>query len=260
MRSGRRGARDDPLAGRSLMCPRQSPRSGMAQSFLANPLSLVNALVAMLPAATIFFLAYGRYDGHFRDQTVFLHFIGGLILGGLLGAATLLLYSIDAALLQLLFPALLYPVALVSVVNRRAWQGERHAVFNGGALGLGVAVMMAFSLLFARIQVLAWDTVGQGLLLSVGLAALFFALGLLMGDGVRRKRPFRVAIMGTAILFAPALFLEEFFRSGAWIWVLLLATYAGIFAFAANRRLLIQGLSDESRKVRRRERRARRDG
>jgi uncharacterized membrane protein len=227
---------------------------------MVNALSLVNALVAILPAGVVFFTAYGRYDGHFRDQTVFLHFMGGLLMGGLLGFLTLLLYAIDAPLLQVVFPALLYPVALVAVANRKKWQGERHAVFNGGALGLGVAVMMAFSLLFARVTELTADRVGQGLLLSVSLAGLFFGLGLLAGDGARRKKPFRVALLGTAILIAPVVFLEEFFRSGAWLWVILLAAYGAILAVAAERKLFVEGLDEDARRKRRRARRGARDG
>lgn len=225
-------------------------------AFLADPQSIVNALVAVLPAGVIFFVAYGRYDGAFRDQTVFLHFIGGMLLGAFLGFLTLLLYSIDAPLLQVLFPALLYPLAIVSVVNRKAWQGERHAIFNGGAVGLGVSVMMGFSLIFALRAGMSAAAVGQTLLLATGLAGILFGLGLLVGDAVRRKKPFRAAIMGTAILIAPSVILVELFQSRYLLWGILLAVYGMVFAIAAERRLLAQGISDEARRERRRRRRA----
>src|SRR5688500_3124262 len=112
---------------------------------MVNWVPIVAASMAAIPAAGVFFAAYGRYDGTFRDNVVFLYFIGGLVLGGLLGFLTLLLYGTTATLVQVAGVALLYPISLVAAVNRRKWQGQRHAVFNGGAAGLGTAVMLSFS-------------------------------------------------------------------------------------------------------------------
>jgi hypothetical protein len=252
---------------------------------MPNWIPIVAAALAALPAAAIFFVAYGRYDGSFQDRTVFLFFIGGLLVGGFLGFLTLLIMGV-AAIWQVVSLALLLPIALVATINRRRWQGERHAVFNGGAAGLGVAVMMGFSLLYFRAQQpflraqragdeawvaggnelpappldttpFAFDPIllGQGFLFALGLAGILFGLGLLAGDGVRRRKQFQAAFVGTAILVAPAVFLEEHFRGATWLWPILLAAYGAVFAFAAERRLLIHGVAEEARKQRRRARR-----
>jgi len=256
---------------------------------MVNWIPIVAASVAAAPAAAAFFLAYGRYDGAFNDRVVFLYFIGGMAVGALLGFLTLLLLSSGIApLIQVLVLALLFPIAAVAVINRRKWQGERHAVFNGGAAGLGAAVMMTFSLLYYRMQgpyaaamqplldaynalppgsrgappsldtvpyAFAPAIVSQAVLLAIGLGGLWFGMGLLAGDGVRRRKQFMVAFLGTAILIAPVIFLEEFQRDYNWTWVVLLAAYGGIFGVAAERRLLIEGVTDEARKERRRRRR-----
>lgn len=252
---------------------------------MPNWIPIVAATLAAVPAAAVFFIAYGRYDGSFQDRTVFLFFVGGLLLGGFLGFLTLLLLS-AAVMIQVIGLALLLPIAIVAVINRRKWQGERHSVFNGGAVGLGAAVMMGFSLLYYRTQqpwlvaqraaTAAWeaagkvgrepavDTVpyaftvpvlGHGLLLGIGLAGIFFTLGLLAGDGVRRRKQFQAAFIGTAIFVAPAVFIAEYFRGSYLFWAILLAAYGLIAAFAAERRLLIQGIEGEARKQRRRQRR-----
>ncbi|MFA5860534.1 MAG: hypothetical protein WDA16_02450 [Candidatus Thermoplasmatota archaeon] len=256
---------------------------------MVNWVPIVAAALAALPAAGIFLVAFGRYEGAFRDNVVFIYFIGGLIVGGFLGFFTLLLYGTNATLIQIIGLALLYPITIVMAVNRRKWQGERHAIFNGGAAGLGASVMMTFSLLYVTmlrpmqaaqqaanealrnatgntsVSAPNLNTVGfafdlvtdaQGLVLSMAMAGLFFGLGLLAGDAVRRKKQIVVALTGTAILIAPSVFLEEYFRSRAWLWLVLLVAYGAIFAIAAERKLLVLGLTDEDRKMRRRKQRS----
>ena len=254
---------------------------------MVNWIPIVAASVAAVPAAAAFFLSYGRYDGAFNDRVVFLYFIGGMAVGALLGFISLLLFFGGfSGILQVVFLALLFPIAVVAVINRRKWQGERHAIFNGGAAGLGAAVMLAFSFLYYRMQPPwqaaqaaaseAWEVGGrvgrepavstvpyafdlfllaQALLLAVGFAGLMFGMGLLAGDGVRRRKQFMVAFMGTAILVAPVIFLSEFVREYVWTWVALLAAYGTIFGVAAERKLLLEGVTEEERKARRRLRR-----
>lgn len=254
-----------------------------------NWVPLVCAAAAAVPSGAIFFVAYGRYNGAFRDNVVFLHFMFGLVMGGFLGAASFVLFRIDAPLLQVLGVALLFPIAVVAVINRRKWQGERHAVFNGGAAGLGAAVMVSFSLLYAQLappQMLAQaaaddalraatgikdarappvdsvpfafdpDILPQGILMAVALALLLFGLGLLAGNAVRVRKQLRIALLGTAIMIAPAVFLEEFLKTRVWLLGALLVAYGAVFAVLAERKLLIEGVEPEMRKQRRRRQRS----
>lgn len=232
----------------------------VAGSDMAQLLTLANAVVAVLPAAAVFFWAYGRYDGMFRDNVVFLYFIGGLLMGGFLGFMTLLAYSSLGALVAIVLIMVLLPMGLTAGIDRRKWQGERHAIFNGGAFGLGVSVMFAFSLLFYAYRSFSWIGLGQGLLVATGLAGLFFGLGLLAGNGVRLRTQFRLAFLGMAIVLAPVVFLgqivSELVTGHAWLFPALLALYGAIVGVAAERRLLIEGIAPDSRKERRRRQRA----
>ncbi|HEX2021299.1 MAG TPA: hypothetical protein VHH36_01190 [Candidatus Thermoplasmatota archaeon] len=219
--------------------------------------SLVYSVLAVLPPGAAFFLAYGRWDGAFRDNVVFLHFMGGILMGFLLGFLTIFALGIRAPIPIAVFLSLLYPVSIVVAVNRRRWQGERHAVFNGGAFALGSALMLGFTFLYVLYKEvpLSWETSTQAFLFCAGLSGLFFALGMLAGDGVRRKKPFRAAFTGTAAVLAPVLFLQEFAASRAWLWVALLLAYGLVAGVAAERRLLLEGADPEEIKRRRRERR-----
>jgi hypothetical protein len=257
--------------------------------------TLADAVIAVLPAAVVFFAAFGRYDETFRDNVVFLYFMGGLLVGGFLGFLTLLVDNGLAPLFAVIGVALVVPIGLVAAINRRKWQGERHSVFNGGALGLGAAVMMALSFLyfqsvtyrrqgclalaldcsttlqdaqqaaldaFVRGRAFTLPTLAQDLLLALAITGVLLALGLLAGDAVRQRRQFRGALLGTAIFLAPAIFLNELAHAwqsgtgGEWLWSLLLAAYGATVGLLAERRLLIEGVPDEARRERRRERRA----
>ncbi|HVM44584.1 MAG TPA: hypothetical protein VM582_01515, partial [Candidatus Thermoplasmatota archaeon] len=200
--------------------------------------------------------AYGRYDGTFRDNVVFLYFIGGMAMGALLGFLSLLSFVVlQNQLIAVVLIALLLPIAVTVGINRRKWQGERHAVFNGGAFGLGIAVMMAFTYLYRFHLDVDWPTIVRSLLLAAGFAGLFFGLGLLAGNSVRLRKPLRFAFLGTAIILAPVIFLGVYTQQQLWTFPALIAAYGGVFAFAAERRILIEGVTDEARKMRRRRRR-----
>ena len=263
---------------------------------MVQVVTLADAFFAVLPAAGLFFWAYGRYDGLFRDNVVFLFFIGGLLAGGFLGIFSLFAFvsaSGPLILLALVLIALLVPITLVAAINRRKWQGDRHSVFNGGALGLGTAVMMALTSLYYRSRLLGDEALvtnagharafgppspadldqfardhtftlpdmGQAFVLAAGLALIVFALGLFAGDAVRRRKQIGGAFVMTAVFLAPAIFLEELVQDwrlhagGEWLWTLLLLAYGAIIAFFAERRLMPEGLTDEGRRFRRRARR-----
>lgn len=259
---------------------------------MADFVTLADAVIAVVPAAALFFAAYGRYDGMFRDNVVFLHFIGGLLVGGLLGVVSLFAFSaVDAPLITVVIVALFYPITLVLGINRRKWQGERHAVFNGGALGLGAAVMVSLSILYKQtltLRALAPGVLGitalpdgtfrpedadairayvnaqfwtapnlaQDLLLAAAFAGVLFGLGLLAGDGVRRRKAIPTALLGTAIVLPVAVFLEEYVQGRVWLWVGLMLAYGAVFAILAERRLFIEGISEDDRKALRRRKRA----
>ena len=226
--------------------------------FEINP-TLVYSLLAVLPPAAVFFTAYGRYDGAFHDNVVFLYFMGGILMGFLLGFLTIAALSSGIApLIVVALLSLLYPISLTVGINRRKWQGERHAVFNGGAFGIGSALMLGFTflyVLYGRGDITLLNVV-QALLFVAGITGVFFGLGLMSGDAVRRRKPLPNALIGTGVVLVPVILMVEFVALRAWLWLVLLLLYGLIFAVAAERRLLIEGVSDEARRARRRKRRA----
>lgn len=218
---------------------------------------LVTGGLSILPAAAIFFFAFNRYEGHFKDQTVFLFFMGGLGLGALLSLFAVFFGETGGLLFVLVVP-LLYAIAPTAVLNRRKWQGNPHAVFNGGALGLGIATMTTFAFSYrALTPTLSWRIAGEWALLAFALAGVLYAAGLLLGSGVADRTPIRVALiaaLGTAVLF---LVLNEYLSGGAFLWVVAaLAIGVGAAAYGSAR-VMPLGLTPEARATMRRDARKR---
>ena len=201
---------------------------------------------AILPAIAVLFLSYGRYDGLFRDNVVFLNLIGGMALGLLTGI--FLLFSGGAPLVFIGAGALLVPVLATAIVNRRKWQGERHAIFNAGALGAGAAATVTLVLWRDRVPEVAFDPLARLVLAGVAVTLAYTAATLFVGAGVLDRRPFRGLLVGVLIAAPMAFFLEEFLNSNQWLWAALGVAYGvGVYAHA-TRVALPRGVSDEDRK------------
>ncbi len=228
---------------------------------MVEPVRLVTGILAIVPAGALFFVAYGRYDGLFHDRIVFLHFIGGLLLGAFLAVFALIAgvavpRGLQRTALFVLLTPLLYAIAPAAILNRRKWQGDAHSVFNGGALGLGVATMTTFAFAFKALEGgLDWVLVGAWTAMSLALAGAAFAVGLLLGAGVAARRPFRAAFAAAALNVVTFEVLNEYLQSRALLWPAI-AVALGLAAFGvALARVMPRGVTDEAWRHRRRRRR-----
>lgn len=227
-----------------------------------EPTPLAAGLAAFLPGLAAILVLYSPFDGYFRDNIVFLWFVGGLGIGtfaALLDAwvlfASPLLYVVGAPLVE--------QGAKLVFLNRRKWHGDRQVVWNGGAMGAGVGTMVS---LVVAIQTFSfgggfsWPT----LLVVVGLAAgtgfTHVAAGLALGTGVVNRRPFVAYATAAAVALPLAVMLavrsssQQFvdFESVPQLMAALALLY-GIGALVLARRLwLPHGVGpDELRRLRR---------
>lgn len=201
---------------------------------------------AILPAIAVLFLSYGRYDGMFRDNVVFLHLIGGLALGLLAGI--FLLFSGASPIAFVAAGTLLVPVLATAIVNRRKWQGERHAVFNAGAVGAGASATITLVLWRDRVPAVAFDPLARLLAAGVAITLVYTAATLFIGASVLDRRPFRGLAMASVLALPMAFFLEEFLNSNGWIWAVAGVAYGIAVYVWATRTALPRGVSDEDRR------------
>lgn len=235
---------------------------------------------AIVPGLLIMMWAYAPYDGHFKDNVLFLFFMGGLFAGmGLALFECLLILPICAGA-GVVDPLFVVPMVLLGfplmeqllkllVLNRKPHQGERTTIFYGGAFGLGFAVMMALFKSQREVPLFAYRELGAvaadpGRLLAflaVAVAVLLahFATGLVVGDGVRTRR--LASSLGVAIAaLAPLQFLTFEYGAGVragreaegFIYLPLMLAYAGGLAWWAQARLLPLALPPDAQRKRRR--------
>lgn len=217
--------------------------------------AIFGGLLVLAPAGLVLVASYGRFDGLFRDNVVFLNLMGGMALGAVAGAFLLFLAGSE---LGFLFGfALLPPLSVLAVANRRKWQGVPHAVFNAGALGTGAGVMTALVLARDRLRADAPGAALELLAFACAVTLLGAAVGWGLGVGVLRRRPFRAAALA-AVASAPMGFLAyEFLVGRARVW-LVAAVLLAVAAYVwADRVLLPFGLGEEERRRRSRLARAR---
>lgn len=232
---------------------------------------VLGGIAAIVPAFGVLFASYASYDGYFRDNVMFLFFMGGLFSGvAVVVFELLLLLPRDAlyiaAMVLVGFP-ILESLLKLMVLNRRAYQGERETTFFGGAFGLGFATMVVLFKSQREIPLLGYRDLGVVLtdpwpllyLLIVGTSVtlVHFATGLLIGDGVRRRalRPGMVRAIAASV---PLQFLVfEFVRglaaqAAALIYLPLMLGYALALAWWAHATLLPKALPPEAQRRRRR--------
>lgn len=236
------------------------------------PLLLAGA-VAIVPALLILLASYAPYEGHFRDNILFLFFMGG-IFGGMVLALFEVLLSLPQSvpyrigMIVLGFPLLEQGLKLV-VLNRRKTQGDRAITFYGGAFGLGFATMAVLFksqrdiplLLYADLGRLLTDPGPALYLLVLGSAILLahFATGIILGDGVRAKSLPRAFGVGVAALVPLQVFVGEFVAGAqrgrpteGLVYLPLVLAYAGGLAWWAHTRLLPKALPPDAQRKRRR--------
>lgn len=243
---------------------------------------VLGGVVPIVGALGILFLSYGPYDGHFKDNVLFLFFMGGLFAGMAMAVfELLLLLPADtlyiAGMVLLGFPLLEQLFKLI-VLNRRQHQGERTALFYGGSLGLGLATMLALFKSQREVPLVQYADLGvvltdPGRLLAfVAIAAAVllahFATGIVLGDGVRTRQLARNLGLAVFAMVPVQFFVFEYtsgLRAGAesegFVYLPLMLAYTGALAWWSHARVLPNGLPpDAQRKRRRLQRRAQREG
>ncbi|MHB8584578.1 MAG: hypothetical protein ACYDDF_01890 [Thermoplasmatota archaeon] len=216
--------------------------------------SLSSGLAAFLPGLAAIFILYAPYDGSFKDNVIFLWFLGGLLLGTALGVLEAWVLFVSP-LLYVLGGSLIEQGTKLAFLNQRRYHGERQSVWNGGAFGAGVGTMIA---LVAADQIMGktftLPALGYVIAVAVGIGFVQVATGLGLGAAVLREEPFR-ALLVTVLGTIPATLLVLASRSALLrdpVFALLLVGYGIAALWYARRAWLPQGASpDDARRMRR---------
>lgn len=241
---------------------------------------ILAGLGSLVPALLVLFVSYGAYDGHFRDNILFLFLMGGFVAGMAFAFFECLLILpvcsgtgggnplFIIGMVMLGIPILESLLKLV-VLNRRQFQGERTTLFYGGAFGLGFAAMLVLFKSQREVPLLMYADLGVVLgaparlfeFLALGLALLLahFATGIMVGEGVRTRR-LPGAVLFAVLALAPLQFLAFEFtanlRAGrgseGFLYAPLMLAYTIVLAWYAHAKLLPNALPPDAKRQRRR--------
>jgi hypothetical protein len=268
--------------GPKSLAPRRGPEASSSRAPRACPVVdwplILGGVLAIVPALAVMLLAYGPYDGHFRDNVMFLFFMGGLFAGMVLFMFEALLrtprgdplYTWGMVLLG--FPILENTLKLM-VLNRKAHQGQRATIFYGGSFALGLAVMLTLAksqnvfFLPAEVPLFAYREIGNLFadpswlvyfaVVATSLTLAQFATGLVIGDGVRTRalvKSLGVAVVlmvpFNALLFQFAAGLS--FGAPSLLWLPLMLAYTIGIAWWAQTKVLPHALPPDAHRKKRR--------
>lgn len=237
---------------------------------------VLGGVVPIVGALGILFVSYGPYDGHFKDNVLFLFFMGGLF-GGMALAVfeLLLLLPADslyiAAMVLLGFPVLEQLLKLL-VLNRRKYQEERTTIFYGGSLGLGLATMLALFKSQRDVPLTPYAELGalfgeplrflEFAAIAASILLAHFATGIVLGDGVRTRRLAQPLGLAIVAMVPVQFFVFEFtagLRAGreteGLVYLPLMLAYTIALAWWAHGKVLPNALAPDAQRKRRRLRR-----
>jgi hypothetical protein len=235
---------------------------------------LLGGILGLVPALLILLASYAPYDGRFKDNVLFLFFMGGVFSGMAVALFEALLKiprgdTLYLPIVVLLGFPILEQLLKLLVLNRRAHQGQRETVFYGGAFGLGFASMAVLSASQRDVPLLPYREIGavlreplrgiEFLVVAFTLLLAHFATGIVVGDGVRSRKLGESTGLAVVALI-PVQFLVFEFSAGVLagreseglIYLPLMLAYAVGLAWWAHSRVLPRALPPEDQRKRRR--------
>jgi len=202
---------------------------------MSSVLPQASLFLGVIPALILLYISLKGYEGYYKDKTIFLTFVLGLITGFI--AALIEIYTIAVGILFIVLFPLLEQLFKTMILNLRRLQRKKETVIYGLSLGLGFgSIFTPVSIIIANIQpesnlvTLALTVIG-----SVGLILLHAATGLLVGYGVYQEKLAKYFIIAlllllpyTGFIFITQLLEIQYLQLGLVIYGLIIYWYATV--------------------------------
>ena len=113
--------------------------------------------LGIIPALFLMFLCLKGYDGYYKDKSIFLTFIAGIILGVIAAVVRLRINAEPLVIVFLILYAFFEQLFKTIILNIRRLQLKKETVIYGLSLGLGfgssftpfLIIVGVFSIIFA---------------------------------------------------------------------------------------------------------------
>ena len=142
--------------------------------------------LGLIPALIVLYIGLKGWEGYYKEKTVFILLVVGLIIGFIAYIIEYLTASSGIIVMIILFP-LLEQILKTIVLNLRFFQEKQETTLYGLAVGLGFGSMfIPFSLLLTDIELglpFLFFFIG-----SIGILLFHGAAGMLIGYGIYQNR------------------------------------------------------------------------
>jgi len=178
--------------------------------------------LGIIPALLLLYIGLKGYGGHYKDKTVFLTFVVGIILGFV--AAFVQSFTIAGVIIYIILLAFFDQLLKTMILNIGRLQEKKESTIYGLSLGLGFGsaftpflIIAVSSLITSDVYVLSLIAVGSlGIILFHGATGAYIGYGICAGKltkyfltAIVIQLPFNL-LLGLAIIYSkPETFYEQ---------------------------------------------------
>jgi hypothetical protein len=204
----------------------------MSPRFKMDALPQASLLLGIIPALVIMYVGLKGYEGHYKDKTIFLTFIVGIVAGVI--AALIELVTVNAGIAFIvLFPAL-EQLLKTMILNIGRLQRKKETTIYGLSLGLGFgSIFTPVSMIFANVKMGEIISVALVIIGSLGIILVHGATGIIIGYGVYDGKlskyfafAFLLSVPVTLWFFLTIFFKVEYLQIGLIAYGLIVYWYA----------------------------------
>ena len=146
--------------------------------------------LGIIPALILLYISLKGYEGHYKDKTIFLTFIIGIVLGFIAALVLFLTFrGFEGIILFIVLLAFFDQLFKTIVLNLRRLQEKKETTIYGLSLGLGFGsaftpflIIAVSSLITSDVYVLSLIAIGSlGIILFHGATAAYIGYGIYIG-------------------------------------------------------------------------------
>jgi len=180
-----------------------------------NILPHASLFLGIIPALLLLFISLKGFEGLFKEKTMFIFFIAGIVTGFFSAVIELLTANVGIYYL-FLFP-ILEQIFKTMILNLGRFQGKRETTIYGLVLGLGFgAIFTPVSILLSNVQTADYLLFALVLFGSFGIILFQAATGVFIGYGVYDGKLLKYLIFAI-LLHLPittVIFITNFYKVG----------------------------------------------
>jgi hypothetical protein len=146
--------------------------------------------LGIIPALALLYISLKGYEGYYRDKTIFLTFVIGIIFGVIAAVMRLLIHPPPLMIIYIVLFAFFEQLFKTIVLNIGRLQGKKETTIYGLSLGLGFGSSFTPFLIIAGSSVGLSDIYYMSLIVvgSLGFISFHAATGAYIGYGIYSRK------------------------------------------------------------------------